>query len=137
MRVRASSRGTSVADFDNDFDYDVLVTNINDAPTLLRNAGRSVAPAVRISLVGRVTNRSAYGAVVTVQSGGSRQIFEVRASDGYLGSNDVRLLVHLPGGTADAVQIAWPSGEVTSLQDVAPGWLVVDELRGVVARRQP
>jgi len=137
MDVRAASRAVLVADFDNDFDYDVLVTNINDAPTLLRNAGRSASPALRISLVGRVTNRSGYGAVVTVQSGESRQIFEVRGSDGYLGSNDARLLVHLPGGTADTVRIDWPGGEVTRLQNVAAGWLVIDELRGVVARRLP
>ena len=133
----ASSRGTAVADFDNDSDYDVLVTNINDSPTLLRNTGHSAVPALRISLVGRVANRSAYGAVVTVQSGGRLQTFELRGSDGYLGSNDVRLLVHLPGGTAETVQVAWPGGQVTSLQNVDPGWLVIDELRGVVARRQP
>jgi len=73
--------------------------------------------------VGRSSNRSAYGARVRVESGGVSQLFELRDSDGYQGSNDTRLLVHLPGG------------EVTLLQDQAPGWLVLDEQRGVIARR--
>jgi hypothetical protein len=147
MQVRAASRGVAVADYDNDFDLDLLVTNINDAPTLLRNGNAVVdgpAPpdeegtppaALRITLVGRSMNRSAYGARLSVESGGRAQSFELRGSDGYLGSNDPRLLVALPGGVADRLQVTWGGGETTTLEDVDAGWIVLDERRGVVARR--
>jgi len=70
-----------------------------------------------------------------VESGGRTQSFELRGSDGYLGSNDARLLVALPGGVADRLQITWGRGETTTLENVAAGWIVLDERRGVVARR--
>ena len=126
-----------MADYDNDADLDLLVTNLSDAPTLLQNASPDPAPALRLTLIGRTINRTAYGARVTVQSGGRKQAFELRGSDGYVGSNDPRLLIFLPGGSADRVDITWRNGKTTTLQDVDPGWLVLDELRGVIASRQP
>lgn len=137
MQTAASSRGALVADYDNDADLDILVTNLNAAPTLLRNASPDPAPALRLSLIGRATNRTAYGARVTIESGGRKQVLELRGSDGYLGSNDPRLLVFLPGGNADRVEVQWGNGETTVLSDVAPGWLIVDEARGVIAAAPP
>lgn len=135
MRMALSSRSVLVADHDDDADLDILVTNLSAGPTLLRNAGRSRWPALRLTLVGRSMNRAAHGAIVTVYAGGRRQRFERRASDGYLGSNDPRLLVHLPGGVADRIEVAWRDGDTTVLEDVVPGWIVVDEDRGTIARR--
>jgi hypothetical protein len=135
MTTVAPSRGALRGDYDNDGDTDLLVTNVNDSPTLLRNDGPIHSPALRLSLVGRSSNRSAYGARVRIESGGVSQVFELRDSDGYQGGNDARLLVHLPGGTADLVEVRWPGGGVTLLEDQAPSWMVLDEERGVIARR--
>jgi len=135
MTTVASSRSALRGDYDNDGDTDLLVTNVNDRPTLLRNDGPIHAPALRLSLVGRSSNRSAHGARVRIESGGVSQVFELRDSDGFQGSNDVRLLVHLPGGTADLVEVRWPDGGVTLLEDQAPSWVVLDEQRGVIARK--
>ncbi|MFQ5744175.1 MAG: CRTAC1 family protein [Acidobacteriota bacterium] len=135
LAIATSSRSAAVADFDDDGDVDLLVTNINARPNLLRNDSDSQYPVLRLSLIGRHGNRDAYGARVMVESGGRRQVRELRASDGYLSSNDVRLLVFLPGGRAERVQVQWPGGGVTELRDVAPAWLVIDELGGIVARR--
>lgn len=137
MELERASRSAIAGDFDNDFDTDLLVTNINDSPDLLRNDSVIQHPGLRLSLIGRSGNRSAYGAHLVVESGGVRQTLELRASDGYLSSNDPRLLVHLPGARADSVTIAWRGGTVTRLEDIAPGWIVVDELRGIIARRDP
>jgi len=81
------------------------------------------------------SNRSALGARVRVDSGGVSQFLELRQSDGYVGSNDTRMLVYLPGETADVVEVRWPAGSVTTLRNEGAGWLVVDEERGVIARR--
>jgi hypothetical protein len=34
------------------------------------------------------------------------------------------------------VEVQWPGGAVTRLHDIGPGWIVLDEERGVVAARQ-
>jgi len=137
MEDLGSSRAVLLADYDNDADLDLLITNISRSPTLLQNAGGMTLPALRLSLIGRSGNRSAYGAKVVVDSGDTSQVFELRGSDGYAGSNDPRLLIYLPGGVADRLQVTWRNGEVTSLEKVAPGWLVLDEQRGLIARKEP
>ena len=138
LDLAAVSRSADLADYDNDGDIDLIVTNLNDSPDLLVNDGEMVWPALRLSLVARDGSRDAYGAQVIVEAGDTKQLFELRHSDGYLGSNDPRLSVFLPGGRADRVEIRWPSGSSTVLDAVqigSGGWLVVDERRGVIARR--
>ena len=137
MATMASSRGALRGDYDNDGDSDLLITNLNDRAQLLRNDGPMAYPALRLTLIGRSSNRSAHGAQVRVESGASSQLLELRHSDGYVGSNDMRMLVYLPGGTADIVEIRWPAGSVTTLRGEGAGWLVIDEERGVIARRSP
>ncbi len=131
----ASSRATIRGDYDNDGDVDILVTNVNAPPTLLRNDGAGHAPTLQITLIGRSSNRTGYGAQVRLESGDIEQLFELRGSDGYLGSNDARLLFHRPGGSARVIEIAWPNGHRTTLRGEGPARLIVDEAHGVVARR--
>jgi hypothetical protein len=122
-------------DYDNDGDADLLITNLNRQPTLLRNDGTAQFPTLRLTLIGRTSNRSAYGARIRVLSGGITQLMELRGTEGYMASNDTRVLVHLPGGVADEVEITWPGGGSTLLRDQLPAWLVIDEAHGVIARR--
>ena len=137
MELLDVSRSAALADYDNDGDFDLLVTNLNGAPTLLANEGLMRWPSLRLTLVGRDGNRSGYGARVVVEGAGVRQSFELRHSDGYLGSNDPRLLIFLPGGRADRIEIDWPGGSSMLLENEPPGWLVLHEGRGVIARRNP
>jgi len=136
MAILESSRGAVRADYDNDGDVDLLVTNIDSVPTLIRNDSVMTYPALRLTLVGRSANRSAYGAAVVVFSGGTRQRFELRDSDGYAGANEGRLLAFLPSGVAERIEIRWPGGGTTVLAEQASGAIVVDQLRGVVARAE-
>jgi hypothetical protein len=105
-----SSRGTAFGDYDNDGDMDVLVVNLDDRPTLLRNdtaGGRWIT----VRLEGTQSNRDAIGARVTLEAAGSRQIAEVRSGGSYLSQNDVR--VHFGLGNTqlvDRLTIRWPNG---------------------------
>ena len=137
LNIEAVSRGAAAGDINNDGDFDLIVTNLNAEPTLLVNEGVMRWPLLRLTLVGRQESRSAYGTQVVVQAAGTRQWFELRHSDGYLGSNDPRLLIFLPGGNAERVEIRWSKHSTTELEDVQPGWLVVDQQHGVIARRAP
>lgn len=134
MAILESSRGAVRGDYDNDGDIDLLVTNIDSVPSLIRNDTQMLYPSLRVTLVGRAANRSAYGATVIISSGGVRQRFELRDSDGYAGANDARLIVFLPGGVADTVEIRWPGGGTTTLSEQGPGSILVDQQRGLVAR---
>ncbi len=134
MELVQSSRAAAYADFDGDADLDVLVTQIDAPPVLLRNEGVMRYPALQLTLVGRTSSRDAYGAIVRIVADGIEQRRELRHGDGYLSGNDTRLLVHLPGGTAELVEIRWPSGAVTTFSEVPASRVVVDELRGLIAR---
>ena len=90
-RTSRSSRGAAFGDFDNDGDVDLLVMNMNEPPSLLRNdySGKNAWLAVR--LVGRRSNRMGFGATVVVSSAGSRQAQAVLSQSSYYSHDDRRL----------------------------------------------
>ena len=75
---RHASRGLAIGDFDNDGDLDILIMNVNETPSLLRNDAPPGNHWIKIKLIGTSSNRSAIGARVTVRYGGKRQMQEVR-----------------------------------------------------------
>jgi hypothetical protein len=98
---------------------DVLVMNMNEAPSLLRNdyAGRN--GWIEVRLVGRRSNRMGLGATVIVSSAGSREARAVLSQSGYYSHDDVRLHFGLGAHErADEIEVRWPSGHVDALRDV-------------------
>src|SRR4051794_39007841 len=59
--LERSSRGAAFGDYDNDGDVDVLVVNLDDRPSLLRNDTPAVNHWVTLQLVGAKSNRDAIG----------------------------------------------------------------------------
>ena len=111
LLVERSTRGAAFGDYDNDGDIDVLMVNLDDRPTLLRNDTAADHHWVTLRLAGRESNRDSIGAKVTIESGGRTQVAEVRSGGSYLSHNDMR--VHFGLGDADGVDtvtIRWPSG---------------------------
>ena len=68
--VPHSSRGAAFGDVDNDGDVDVLIMNMNEPPSLLRNDYAGGNGWMRSSSKARASNRSAIGATVVVTAGG-------------------------------------------------------------------
>jgi len=126
-----SSRGCAFGDFDNDGDMDVLIMNMNDRPSLLRNelidGGRSDAEAnwIKVRLVGVRSNRSAIGARVRVTAGGRTQTQELSSQSSYYSYNDPRLHFGLGNNRkVDLIEVRWPSGAVERFRDVEVNRLV-------------
>ncbi len=117
---RRSSRGAAFGDFDNDGDLDVVVMNMGEVPSLLRN---DLAPGrhwIQLLLQGRKSNRSAIGATVTVEAGGRRQTLPVLSQSSFLSQNDARLHFGLDGaGRVEKIRVAWPSGQTEEFPGVA------------------
>lgn len=120
LLVEKSSRGSACSDFDNDGDVDILIVNINDAPTLLENRGGNRKHWIGFLAEGKTSNRSALGARVRVRAGSRLWIAEVRSGGSYISQNDRR--VHFGLGNAanvDSVEIRWPDGTVEELGGLA------------------
>jgi enediyne biosynthesis protein E4 len=112
----ADGRGLATLDYDNDGDMDLIIINNSDYPSLFRNDVGNNNSWLILKLVGRVSNRDAIGAHVTVIL--NQEIFkeqQIRFVDGgsnFLGHDDLRLHFGL-GAHKKAIaliEIKWPSG---------------------------
>lgn len=118
-------RGSAAADYDNDGDVDLFVSNNNQRPHLLRNDGGNRANWISVEVEGTRSNRSGIGARVTVFSDDLRQMAEVRGGSSYLSHNDLRLHFGLGRRTAvDSILIRWPSGGSQTVGTVPAGRFV-------------
>jgi hypothetical protein len=61
-----TSRGCAFGEFDNDGDVDILIMNMNEPPSLLRNDYAGVNHWLKVKTVGVKSNRSGLGARVVV-----------------------------------------------------------------------
>jgi enediyne biosynthesis protein E4 len=135
-----SSRGSAYGDFDNDGDVDVLVLNMNDYPSLLRNEGGNKANWVNIKLVGTKCNRTAIGARVRVVTGKRSQIDEVHSGGSVMSQSDLRLHFGLgPAAQIDILEVKWPtSQEYERFTGVAANqFLTIREGSGIVRAERP
>ena len=128
------SRGAAVADFDNDGDLDILVSNCGQPPQLLRNDGGNANHWLQLLLIGTRSNRDGVGARVKVTAG-KRVLYEQRKGGmSYQSAQDPRLHFGLgQEAKVDAVEIIWPSGVITKLTNLKKNqFFAVKEGIGIV-----
>ncbi len=133
-----ASRGCAFGDFDNDGDIDVLVMNLNEPPSLLRNDIAGSNHWLKVKLVGTKSNRSAIGARVTVQFDGKRQAQEVLSQASFYSANDLRLHFGLGAAREADLEVRWPNGALEKLRNVATDRIIViQEGSGIVTSTVP
>jgi hypothetical protein len=120
-----TSRGCAFGDFDNDGDVDVLIWNMNEPPSLLRNDVTGGGHWLKVRLVGTTSNRSAIGARVTIRYGDRTQVQDVTAQSSFYSVNDPRLHFGLGTATTADLTIRWPNGAIERIAKVAADRLVV------------
>jgi hypothetical protein len=128
LQIERVGRGLAVADFDNDGNLDVVISNLGQPPTLLRNQGVAGGSWLMIRARGKKSNAFGLGAKVRVETSENVQVREINNVASYLSSNDIR--VHFGLGRAKTVQrieVLWPSGAKQVLKDVAVNQILVIE----------
>ncbi len=111
VSAQRSGRGLAAADYDNDGDVDLAITNMNQPPSLLRNEGGNRNRFLNVRLVGTKSNRNAIGARVAVTAGGRVLVNEVRSGSSFMSQSDLRLHFGLGRSqVVDRVEVQWPSG---------------------------
>jgi hypothetical protein len=134
--ARHSSRGCAFGDFDNDGDVDIVIMNVNEAPSLLRNDAPQQNQWLKLKLIGTKSNRSAIGARVLVRYGKKVQAQQLLSQSSYLSSNDPRLHFGLGDEKIAQIEIRWPNGLQESITNVAANQLVIiKEGAGVIEQK--
>jgi len=121
-----AGRGAAFGDIDNDGDIDVVMSNVGQKATVLRNDGGNRNNWLGITTIGKKSNRDGIGSrVKVVSASGLTQDFTVNTAVGYQSASDKRLIVGLGAdSTAKLVEIRWPSGIVQRFENVKAGQML-------------
>jgi len=126
------SRGCAFGDFDNDGDVDMVVINLNEPPSLLRNDLKSNLNWLKVFLVGTKSNRSAIGSRVVARYGGKVQAQAVMCQSSFYSVNDRRLHFGLGRSAHADLEIHWTNGLVERFPAVASNQLAtIKEGQGI------
>jgi tetratricopeptide (TPR) repeat protein len=104
-------RGLIAADVDGDGAADLIVTQLNAPPVLLKNEGANKNHFVRLDLTGFADNKTAIGAKVEAFANGHWQKWELAGGSGYQTQAPPEILIGL--GDVDGIdllRILWPTG---------------------------
>jgi hypothetical protein len=129
LQIARVGRGLAVGDLDDDGDPDLVVSNMDEAPTLLENRQRTGHHWVGFRVAGPTRNRFAIGAKVTVDAGGNKQSREIRSGGSFLSQSDLRAYFGLSGHAGPVtVEVRMPGGKRWRWQGLAADRLHVLEL---------
>jgi tetratricopeptide (TPR) repeat protein len=104
-------RGLIAADVDGDGAADLIVTQVNAPPVLLRNIGANKNHFVRLDLTGFADNKTALGVKVEIFASGHWQKWELAGASGYQTQGPPQILVGLGDAEGiDLLRILWPTG---------------------------
>lgn len=118
-------RGVATGDVDRDGDLDVVIVNQNQPAALLENVSTR-GQWLKISLIGRLSNRSAIGTRVTVVDKARSWMQELSGGSSYCATHQNILIFGLGQSALSVdVDVLWPSGIRQQMSDVVCGQEIV------------
>jgi hypothetical protein len=112
-------RALAVGDYDDDGDLDLLISNLDAPPALLRNDTTRSGSWLTVICEVPPGSGTVIGTCVTVEAGGRKMVRDVTSSDSYLSCPDPRLHFGLGAAKeAERVTIRWIDG-TTSVREHA------------------
>jgi hypothetical protein len=131
------SRGAAFGNLLHTGQIDIVINNLNDRPTLLRNESPSSNAWLLVKLVGTKTNRAAIGSRVIAETTGRRQMQEVRSGGSFCSQNDLRLHFGLGDAKEASIEVRWLSGAKETLARVPANHSVtIQEGKGLIAQEK-
>ncbi|GGZ86118.1 VCBS repeat-containing protein [Algibacter mikhailovii] len=113
------SNGATYADLDNDGDLDLIVNNIDEAATVLKNNAieQNKGSYLKLSFSDYYKNRNGVGTTAKLYlNNGELQSHSLINSRGYLSSTPNQIHFGIPNNTSiDSLQIQWPNGKIQNI----------------------
>jgi hypothetical protein len=122
---KRSSRGAAFGDFDNSGKMGVLIMNMGEGPSLLRNDRENDNHWLKVEVEGTRSNRSGIGAMVSVDAGDLHQTDVVLSQSSYISHSDSRLHFGLGKETSvKRITVRWPNGGAEQFSGVKADQLI-------------
>lgn len=112
-KTKRSSRGAAYGDLDGDGDPDMVISNMDDQPTILEN--KAEGSWFKVTLRGTTSNSAAIGARVIIVADGKKQERTLQSGMSYASQCELSAIFGLGASKkVEALRVAWPSGLVES-----------------------
>ena len=131
-----ASRGLAIGDLDNDGSEEIVIVNMGEAPSLLKNLAPASGKSILIRLL-TSSGRDAIGARVTATANGQKQMDEVRSGGSYMSQSDFRLHFGLGNAAAANLAVRWLDGKTENFSSVAAGEIVTIQQGKGIVKKQP
>ncbi len=118
-------RGIVAFDYDDDGDLDLAISNANGPLALFRNEGGNLNGSLTVKLHGTAPNVDGIGARVTLTTGTTTQVREIRGGSNFESQNPAEAHFGTGGAPVANVTIQWPRGAVTTLTGVSTAQRIV------------
>ena len=131
IAARHSSRGIAIGDLDNDGTLEIVVANMHEPPSLLKNFGERGNSLLVEALTS--SGRDAIGARVKVVSGELKQIDEVRSGGYHISQSDFRVHFGMGTNTRADIKVRWPDGKEDTFESVEVNqWVTIQQGKGLI-----